>query len=125
MRHTLTMKLIAGVLILIVYHQAGEWLMRLTGWPLPGAVVGMLLFFLTLLVLREPPQVITAGADFLLRHLALLFVPAGVGVVLLLELIRDQWLAMLIALVVSTVLSMLFTGWLMQLMLPKEQTPHD
>ena len=119
------MKLIAGVLILIVYHQTGEWLMRITGWPIPGAVVGMLLFFLTLLMLREPPELVTAGADFLLRHLALLFVPAGVGVVLLLELIRDQWLAMLISLVASTVLSLLFTGWLMQLLLPKEQASHD
>lgn len=119
------MKLIAGVLTLMVYHQLGAWLMRLTGWPLPGAVVGMLMLFLTLLIMREPPELITTGADFLLRHLALLFVPAGVGVVLLLELIRDQWLAMLVSLVVSTVLSMLFTGWLMQRLLPREQTPHD
>jgi len=119
------MKLISGVLILIVYHQVGEWLMRLTDWPLPGAVVGMLLFFLTLLALREPPEVVTLGAEFLLRHLALLFVPAGVGVVLLLDLIRDQWLAMLISLVASTLLSMLFTGWLMQRLMPKEHAPHD
>ncbi|WP_198538127.1 CidA/LrgA family protein [Marinicella sediminis] len=125
MRTTLTMKRIAGVLILIVYHQLGEWLVRLAGWTLPGAVVGMLLFFLTLLALRKPPEMVTVGADFLLRHLALLFVPAGVGVVLLLELIRDQWLAMLVSLVISTVLSMLFTGWLMQLLMPKEHTPHD
>lgn len=119
------MKLIVGVLILFIYHQTGEWLMHLIGWPLPGAVVGMLLFFLTLLALREPPQVVAVGAEFLLRHLALFFVPAGVGMVLLLDLIRDQWLAMLISLVASTVLSLLFTGWLMQLLLPKEQTPHD
>lgn len=119
------MKRITGVLILIVYHQLGEWLVRLAGWTLPGAVVGMLLFFLTLLALRKPPEMVTVGADFLLRHLALLFVPAGVGVVLLLELIRDQWLAMLVSLVISTVLSMLFTGWLMQLLMPKEHTPHD
>jgi holin-like protein len=119
------MKLIAGLLILIAYHQLGEWLVRLSGWPLPGAVIGMLLFFISLLLFGKLPEVVATGAEILLRHLALLFVPAGVGIILLLDLIREQWLAMLLSLVISTVLSMLFTGWLMQLLMPARERGRD
>jgi holin-like protein len=55
----------------------------------------------------------------LLNHLSLLFVPAGVGVVLHMNLIADEWLPISAALIGSTVLaiavSALIIVWLTRL----------
>ena len=111
------LKIILGLLILIAYHQTGEALMYWSGWPIPGSVIGMLLLLLSLMLFNKPPKPIKHSAEFLLRHLSLLFVPAGVGMMLLFDLIADQWVAMLLSLVLSTVISLAFTAWLMQILL--------
>ena len=77
----------------------------------------MLLLFLSLLLFKSPPKSIQNSAEFLLQHLALLFVPAGVGVMLLFELIANEWLAMLISIVLSTLISLVFTARVMQLLM--------
>ena len=119
------MKLITGLIILIAYHQSGEALMHWTGWPIPGSVVGMLLLFVSLLLFKSPPKSIKQSAEFLLRHLSLLFVPAGVGLMLLFDLIKDQWLAMWVSMVLSTFISLVFTAWVMQLMVNHMRVNHD
>ena len=121
------MKLIFGFLVLIVYDQLGQWLIGLLAWPIPGSVVGMLLLFISLLMLKKPPVPIEQSSEFLLRHLSLFFVPAGVGIMLLFDLIAEEWLAMLLAMVLSTVISLVFTAWLMQgfLRLSKSGDRHD
>ena len=91
--------------------------MRWTGWPIPGSVVGMLLLLISLMTFKTQPKSIQLSAEFLLRHMALLFVPAGVGMMLLLDLIADEWLAMSVSLFLSTFISMIFTAWLMQFLL--------
>jgi holin-like protein len=107
-------KVFLGVLVLIGYHQLGEFIKAWLGWSVPGSVLGMLMMFLTLLTIKQPPKIIKHSSEFLLKHLALLFVPAGVGIMLLFDLLVDEWFAMLISMVLSTLLSLAFVGLLMQ-----------
>src|SRR5215217_2784549 len=73
--------MLAAFTLILVCQIAGEALVRGAGLPLPGPVIGMLLLFL-LMRLRLPlPQELNDAADVLLKYLALLFVPAGVGAV--------------------------------------------
>ncbi len=108
------MKLLVGLLVLIVYDQLGRWLIAVLGWPVPGSVLGMLLLLISLVVFSKPPAPIKQSAEFLLRHLSLLFVPTGVGIMLLFKLIADEWLAMLVAMVLSTLIALALTAWTMQ-----------
>ena len=52
-------------------------------------------------------------ADLLLTWLGLLFVPAGVGIVANLALLRSAWLPLAASLTVSTILSLLVTAALL------------
>jgi len=88
-----------------------------TGWPIPGSVVGLILLLFSLHLFKDAPESIQISSEFLLKHLAFLFVPAGVGIMLLFDLIADEWLAMLLSMVLSTLISLVFTAWLMQLLL--------
>ena len=62
------------------------------------------------------PAAIATAADGLARHLSLLFVPAGVGVMLHLHRIADEWFAIVVALVVSTLLALAATAWTFQVL---------
>ncbi len=104
------------VTVLLVLQLAGESVVAATGLPVPGPVVGMALLFVLLVLLGRVPRELDDTAQGLLRHLSLLFVPAGVGVVLHLALIRDEWLPIGAALLLGTLLTMAATAWLMVLL---------
>lgn len=105
--------------LLLVCQLVGEILQKLSGLPLPGPVIGMVLLFVGLLLHGDIPEDLGKITKGLLDHLALLFVPAGVGVVVHLSLIKDEWLPITLALVVSTVVTIAVTSlllsWLLRL----------
>jgi holin-like protein len=96
---------LAGCTWLLVFQCAGEALVRLAGWAIPGPVVGMGLLFAVLAWRGAIPDALAAAADGLARHLSLLFVPAGVGVMLYARQLADEWVPIAVALVVSTALA--------------------
>ena len=103
-----------GFFTLLLWCQlAGELLVLVSGVPLPGPVLGMLILFAGLLIRGHVPEELQSLAGGLLRHLSLLFVPAGVGVMLHLVLIADEWLAISVSLLLSTVLTIMVTAGVM------------
>jgi holin-like protein len=94
---------LAGITWLLLFQCAGEALSRLLGLPVPGPVIGMLLLFVALRLRDEIPAGLGTAADGLARHLSLLFVPAGVGVMMHFGRLAGEWLPIAFALVVSTV----------------------
>jgi holin-like protein len=100
--------------LLLVYQLAGEVLVHLVGLPVPGPVVGMLLLFLTLLMRGNAPDWLRDTCQTLLSHLSLLFVPAGVGVLLHFKRLGAEWLPISVALVASTVVTIGVTALVMR-----------
>ena len=96
---------LAGITWLLLFQCMGEALVRLAALPIPGPVVGMALLFAALSVRGSVPAALDTTADGLARHLSLLFVPAGVGVMLHVSRVAAEWLPIAVALVVSTVLA--------------------
>ena len=99
--------------VLLGCQLAGETLVTLLGLPLPGPVAGMAILLAGLLA-QGLPDGLARVADGLLGHLALLFVPAGVGVMLHARLIAEDWAAIGLALVVSTLATVAVTGLAMR-----------
>jgi holin-like protein len=108
-----------AIALLLCCQLAGEALVRLLGLPIPGPVVGMLLLLGGLIWRRRSSHELDQTADTLLRYLALLFVPAGVGVMVYLKVLSEAWVVLLITLAASTVITLLVTGWLMQWLLKR------
>ena len=106
-----------GMAILLFCQLCGEAFVRLTGWPLPGPVLGMLLLFFWLMRRGRSVHDLDISADGLLKYLALLFVPAGVGVMVYLDAIGDAWLKLGVTLLGSAVITLVATGLTMQWML--------
>lgn len=103
---------------LLALQLLGEVVVRWLQWPLPGPVLGMAVL-LALLALR--PAWLTPlkpVAHTLLQHLSLLFVPAGVGVMLHLQRLGEEAWAIGVALLLSTWIGMATTAltlvWLLR-----------
>ncbi len=98
--------------VLLGCQLAGETLVTALGLPVPGPVAGMAILLAGLLA-RGLPEQMSRLADGLLGHLALLFVPAGVGVMLHARLIAADWPAIGLALVGSTLATIAVTALVM------------
>lgn len=99
-----------GALTLLLSCQlAGELLQRLLALPLPGPVLGLILLLALLVWRKEVWPALGVTARGLLQHLTLLYVPAGVGLIVHLERLEAEWLPLLAALLGSTLLTLLVT----------------
>ena len=78
------------------------------GLPVPGSVWGMLLLFAFLKMRWIKEDQIKSISEFLLKNMAFFFVPAGVGILLYLDLIRSE----LIPIIGASLLSTLVVLWI-------------
>ncbi len=112
--------MINGITWLLGCQLVGELLVNLTGLPVPGPVVGMLLLFVLMLWRRPDEDAgVSRASSALLRHLQLFFVPAGVGVIVHLGTLREDAWPLSVGLVVSWLVGMLVVGWLVQVWLSR------
>lgn len=100
-----------GIVVVVALFLFGSWLHRI-GVPIPGGVLGLLLFYFALLSGILKLQWVESASNFLLRHMVLLFVPLTVGLMDLGPLLSRQAAAILVSLVVSF-LAVLLTGGLL------------
>ena len=100
--------------ILLMFQFAGEMIRAVTGLPIPGPVIGMVLLLIALLAKLPVPAGIHATSRKFLAYLGLLFVPAGAGVVTRLPMIGAHWLPIVIAVVGSTIITMVITAVVMR-----------
>lgn len=104
---------------LLVFQLIGEVLVLLTALPVPGPVIGMLLLFLSLSARGGLPAALRDTANGMLQHLSLLFVPAGVGVMVHYARIANELPAIVVCVVASTVLTIAATASVMKALMPR------
>ncbi|MEK6398831.1 MAG: CidA/LrgA family protein [Terriglobus sp.] len=116
------MAILRSILILLSAQLVGEALHRALHIPLPGPVFGMaLLAAYFLLRKREPDAALVQTSNGLLKWFGLLFIPAGAGVVAHLHLFRTAWFPIVVALFLSTALTIAVTALVMQWLLDRGQ----
>ena len=103
-------RVIAGVAILVALNLAGEWLVHVANASVPGSVVGMLLLVMLVQTRMLRVETVQATADFLIRHMALLLVPAGAAILLHADSLHADMLAIGAAALLSLVSVLLVVG---------------
>ena len=98
------------IFLIIVLQLIGESIVQVSGLPVPGAIIGLVLLYVILVVRGETSDEMSRTSGFLLQNLGVLFVPAGVGVIAYLPMIATQWWIIVLALFVSVCATIAITG---------------
>ncbi len=105
-------KLLLQTAILTAIFVGCDQLTRLTGIPLPGNVLGVIVLFFLLLTGIIKESHISLAAEFLLRHLVFFFVPIAVGLMQWGSVFYDYGWVLAAAIVGSTALPLVIVGFL-------------
>ncbi len=106
-----------GLILIVAAFLAGSFL-HAHRVPIPGGVLGLLLFYAALLSGILKLRWVERAASLLLRHMVLLFVPLTVGLMDMGPLLSRQAVAILVSLVVSFFAVLFTTGLLARWLLP-------
>lgn len=90
---------------------AGIFISSLLPITIPGSIIGMLIMFILLALQILPAKWVNPGCVLLIRYMALLFVPIGVGVMQYYDLLRAQFGPIVVSCAISTVIVFLVVSW--------------
>lgn len=112
--------MLGAITLLLVFQLVGEVIAQVLRLPVPGPVIGLALLFGALVLRGRVSEELRGTANGLLAHLSLLFVPAGVGVMVHFARLGDEWLPIAVALVASTLLTIAATALTMRWLLRRK-----
>ncbi|UOE93507.1 CidA/LrgA family protein [Alkalihalobacillus sp. LMS39] len=111
-------RIMVHIMILYCLFFIGVQIQTRLNLPIPGSIVGMLLFFLLLFFKVIQPKWIEEGTTLLLRHMPLLFLPVTVGVIGFVHLFSGTGIFLVFIAIFSTVIVIVVAGlttqWLVQ-----------
>ena len=119
------MKLFREAIIIFGIYLLGVLITDITGVPIPGNVIGMVILFLLLYLKVIKVEQISTISNFFLEHLAFFFIPAGVGLISSFSVIKNIWLQLLIVCFITTVITMICTGLVVQKIANEKEGDKD
>lgn len=99
----------AGILLLLC-QLAGESIVRAIDIPVPGPVLGAVFMLVFLAIRRRVPETLDRTSRDLLANFSLLFIPAGVGIIVHAARLEAEAVALITALIGSTALTIAVTA---------------
>ncbi|MBQ2283519.1 MAG: CidA/LrgA family protein [Agathobacter sp.] len=111
------MKYLRQFLLILIFAFLGELLRFLIPLSIPGSIYGLVLLFIALMTgIVKLPQVKEAS-KFLIEIMPLVFIPAGVKLLTSWGVLQPILLPVAVITVVSTVVVMVVSGWVTQLVI--------
>ena len=123
------MNLIIEFCVVFLICMAGEWISALLPFTLPSSVVSLIILLILLLSGGVKERTIQGTSQFLINNMGMLFIPAVVGTLEYLDVLKLQIVPFLVVSIVSTPLVYMATAWSVQLLMKvfkkKEAASHD
>jgi holin-like protein len=92
----------------------GELIKHLFNIPIAGNIIGMILIFIVLKLKILKLATVKPASDKLIKYLVLFFVPYGVGIMVYFDIIKAQWITILVAAGLSTLITLYITAIIYQ-----------
>ena len=119
------MPVLTAMTVLILMQLLGEALIGVTGVPLPGSLVGLLLLFVYFVWRGRVPRGLRDTAGHVLPHMAVLFIAPVAALVQHIERIQAEWLAVLVACLLSGMLTIMVTAYTLRWMLARRERQEE
>ena len=114
--------MLRSIFVIFFFQLLGEFFKKFFEMRIPGPVIGLILFLVTLIFLKKFKKTaivnlktdVVNTSNYILSYLSLLFVPIGVGVVMHLSYLENNLFRVLIIVFISTILTIAGTAFLME-----------
>jgi holin-like protein len=112
-------RMVLQVGLITLFVLLGNQIERWTHLPIPGSIFGMVFLFLGLKVGWIKLKWVEAGSRFLLGEMLLFFIPPVVGIIQYENLMKVEGFQFFLVILISTMLVMLSTGGVAELLARK------
>jgi holin-like protein len=97
--------MIKGLFFILLFYFLGEAASLLINGYVPGSVLGMVFLFLSLFFKLIKPEYVKDAATVITKNMSVFFIPAAVGLMAYAELLSESAVAILLAVIISTILT--------------------
>lgn len=114
------MKYLKQFLIIILVSCIGELLYYLLPLPIPATIYGLIIMLGLLILKLVPLDAVKETAEFLIEIMPVMFIPAGVGLIVYWPQLKEFLIPICVIIVVSSILVMLVTGKVSDILIRKK-----
>lgn len=113
MRNLLTVvwQYLRSFILIYICLYAGIGIAALLPITIPGSIIGMLILFILLSLQILPAKWVKPSCHLLIRYMALLFVPIGLGVMQYVDVIKQQFGPVVVSCFISTLVVLVVVSW--------------
>lgn len=114
------LRLLLGGSIIMLFLVIAKVIVNYFQWTFPASILGMILLFIALSLGVVKVSWIEVTGNLVLKYLALLFIPVGVGLINYFDLIIQHWPVIVFSLCFTTLFILLVVGHFYQFMAKKD-----
>lgn len=111
------MKELKGFFILMLCFYLGDIIQKSLHIIAPGAVIGMAILLVLLLIKVVKLSDVEVSANFVVANMMLTFIPGGVKLIAVKNELFSNIVPILVILIVATLVTMLVTGYVVQILI--------
>lgn len=104
------MELLKALAVIFGFSYAGDFVSEFFNLPIPGSIIGLVSLFIALKIKLVDYDKVSGVANSLQKNMAFYFVPLVVGLTLQKDLLKEQWLNLLIVILVTTTITYITVG---------------
>ncbi len=119
------MKFIKQLAVILTISLIAELMEMLIPLPVASSIYGLVLMLIGLVTHIIPLRAVEGAADFLVDIMAILFLPATVGIMTSVDVLKEMLVPLVVISVVTTLLIMAVTGKTTQVILDKEKQEEE
>lgn len=101
-----------GIILAVTF--IGEVLKYLIPLPIPASIYGLVIMLGLLLTKSIQLSAVKEASSFLIEIMSIMFIPAGVGLMVSWNAIKDIWVQLVVIIIVTTIAVMAATGRITQ-----------
>ena len=104
------MKYLKQFAIILLVSCCGEILKYFIPLPIPASIYGLVIMLILLVSKLLPLEAVKESAEFLVEIMPVMFIPAGVGLLVAWKQLKEKLLPLCVITIVTTFLVMIVTG---------------
>lgn len=116
-----SLKLFKQLGLVLLINFAGECISRVSGIPIPGSIIGMVILLALLKTKVIRVEQVAELADFLLSNINFFFIPVGVGIMISYKYLEGHYTAGITLILVTTIIVMIVSGWVTEVLVRRRE----